>query len=75
MTAEEAINAVIGIAEEEIGYLEKKSNRQLDSKTANAGSGNYTKYWRDIAPSYQAQPLVRGICILVFLQSIWSGNG
>ncbi|MDR1298856.1 MAG: CHAP domain-containing protein, partial [Oscillospiraceae bacterium] len=26
---------------------------QLDSKTANAGSGNYTKYWRDLKPSYQ----------------------
>ncbi len=60
MTAAEAINAVIGIAEEEIGYLEKRSNSQLDSKTANAGSGNYTKYWRDIAPSYQAQPWCAG---------------
>lgn len=60
MTKEEAINAVIGIAEEEIGYLEKRSNSQLDSKTANAGNGNYTKYWRDIAPSYQAQPWCAG---------------
>lgn len=56
MTKTEAINMVIGIAEEEIGYLEKKSNSQLDDKTANAGSANYTKYWRDIKPSYQAQP-------------------
>lgn len=48
MTAAEAINAVIGIAEEEIGYLEKRSNRQLDSKTANAGSGNYTKVDRNV---------------------------
>ena len=46
----------IKIAEAEIGYLEKKSNSQLDSKTANAGSANYTKYWRDVYPSYQAQP-------------------
>lgn len=28
----------------EVGYLEKKSNSQLESKTANAGSGNFTKY-------------------------------
>lgn len=56
MTKSEAINSVIGIAEEEIGYLEKKSNANLDNKTANAGSNNYTKYWRDIKPSYQAQP-------------------
>ena len=56
MANDKAINALIKIAEAEIGYLEKKSNSQLDSKTANAGSGNYTKYWRDVYPSYQAQP-------------------
>lgn len=56
MTNEKAINKVISIAKAEIGYLEKKSNSQLDSKTANAGSKNYTKYWRDIKPSYQGQP-------------------
>lgn len=51
-----AINKLIQIAKNEIGYLEKASNSQLDSKTANAGSANYTKYWRDIKPSYQGQP-------------------
>lgn len=56
LTKTEAINMVIGIAEEEIGYLEKKSNKNLDGKTVNAGSSNYTKYWRDIKPSYQGQP-------------------
>lgn len=40
---------VIDIALAEVGYLEKASNSQLDSKTANAGSGNYTKYSRDLA--------------------------
>lgn len=69
MTAAEAINAVIGIAEEEIGYLEKRSNSQLDSKTANAGSGNYTKYWRDIAPSYQAQPWCAGFVSWCFYKA------
>ena len=39
---------VIGIALAEVGYLEKKSNAQLDDKTANAGSKNYTKYARDL---------------------------
>lgn len=53
---DKAIEKVILIAKNEIGYLEKKSNSQLDSKTANAGSNNYTKYWRDIKPSYQGQP-------------------
>lgn len=39
---------LIAIAEAEVGYLEKKSNSQLDDKTANAGSKNYTKYARDL---------------------------
>lgn len=46
---------VIQIAENEVGYLEKASNSQLDSKTANAGKNNYTKYWRDLKPSWQGQ--------------------
>lgn len=56
MTKEQAINSLIAIAQNELGYLEKKSNSQLDSKTANAGQNNYTKYWRDIKPDYQGQP-------------------
>lgn len=32
----------------EVGYLEKRNNYQLDNKTANAGSANYTKYARDL---------------------------
>ena len=51
-----AIDKLIQIAKNEIGYLEKASNSQLDSKTANAGENNYTKYWRDIKPDYQGQP-------------------
>lgn len=55
MNKEKAINALIACAENEVGYLEKKSNSQLDDKTANAGYNNYTKYWRDVYPQYQAQ--------------------
>jgi LysM repeat protein len=40
---------VIDIALAEVGYLEKASNSQLDSKTANAGNKNRTKYSRDLA--------------------------
>ena len=43
---------VIDIALAEVGYLEKKSNRYLDSKTENAGSSNYTKYGRDMHKLY-----------------------
>lgn len=35
-----------GIADE--GYVEKASNANLDSKTANKGTNNYTKYSRDV---------------------------
>lgn len=45
---EEAIEKAISIAKGEVGYLEKASNSNLDSKTANAGNGNYTKYARDL---------------------------
>ena len=45
MTAiEKAAAKVIALAESEIGYREKATNSQLDDKTANAGSNNYTKY-------------------------------
>ncbi|MDR1299565.1 MAG: CHAP domain-containing protein [Oscillospiraceae bacterium] len=50
------IDDILAIAQAELGYVEKKSNSQLDSKTANAGSGNFTKYWRDLKPSFQGQP-------------------
>lgn len=40
---------VIDIALAEVGYLEKATNDQLDGKTTNAGSNNYTKYARDLA--------------------------
>ena len=55
LTKEQAINALIAVAKNEIGYLEKATNAQLDSKTANAGYNNYTKYWRDVYPAYQTQ--------------------
>lgn len=39
---------LIKIAEAEIGYHEKASNSNLDSKTANSGNKNFTKYGRDL---------------------------
>jgi hypothetical protein len=39
---------VISLALSEVGYLEKKSNSQLDGKTDNVGKNNYTKYARDL---------------------------
>lgn len=42
------IKKILGIASNEVGYLEKASNNNLDDKTANAGDKNYTKYARDM---------------------------
>ena len=74
MTKDEAIQAVISIAEEEIGYLEKRSNSQLDSKTANAGSNNYTKYWRDTYPQYQGQPWCADFVSWCFMKAFGLDN-
>ena len=43
-----AVNKLIETARKEKGYLEKASNSQLDSKTANPGKNNWTKYARDL---------------------------
>ena len=42
------VNKFLQIAYAEIGYVEKASNKNLDSKTGNPGKGNYTKYGRDL---------------------------
>lgn len=42
------IKDLVALALSEVGYLEKASNAQLDDKTANAGSANWTKYARDL---------------------------
>lgn len=41
-------SATKNLLSEQVGYLEKSSESNLDSKTGNAGYGNYTKYARDI---------------------------
>lgn len=68
------LEKIIEIAKGELGYLEKKSNSQLDDKTANAGSNNYTKYWRDIkkwcGANYQAQPWCAGWVTWVFTTAL-----
>ena len=44
VTSMTPVEKVISVAKAEVGYLEKDSNHNLSSKTANAGSRNYTKY-------------------------------
>ncbi len=48
MTYNEAVQTVLTIARNQIGYHEKASNSYLDDKNANSGSGNYTMYARDL---------------------------
>jgi len=43
-TVKYTADTVIALAKAEVGYKEKASNSQLDSKTANAGANNWTKY-------------------------------
>lgn len=54
------------------GYLEKKSNKDLDNFTANAGSNNYTCFARDYKThtgySLQAQPWCAMFVSEVFVQ-------
>lgn len=51
-----AIDKLINIAQEEVGYLEKKNLLMLQQKTSNPGYNNYTKYWEDIKPEWQGEP-------------------
>lgn len=43
------LEKLIELALGEVGYHEKASNSSLDNATANSGSGNWTKYARDLA--------------------------
>lgn len=52
MNKNEAIAKLVACAKSQVGYLEKRSNAQLDDKTANAGSNNWNKYARDIDNKY-----------------------
>lgn len=48
MSTDLAIRKVISIAVDEVGYLEKNSNKLLEDPKANVGRNNFTKYARDL---------------------------
>lgn len=52
-TEAQAIDKVLAIANAEVGYHEKASAANLNNKTANSGSNNYTKYNKEM---HQVQP-------------------
>ena len=63
------VDLVLATAKNEVGYLEKKSNSNLDSKTANAGYGNFVKYWRDLYPKFQGQAWCDAYQKWIFIKS------
>lgn len=72
MTATELIKT----ASEEIGYIGKKSNSQLDDKTANA-QGKYTKYARDLynASYYNGNKNGYDYCCVFVDWCFWKASG
>lgn len=54
------VKDLIALAEAEVGYLEKKSDAQLDDKIANAGDKNFTKYSRDLV-NLIGSPYAQGV--------------
>ena len=70
---ENAVNKLIQTAKKWNGYLEKKSNKDLDSFTANAGSSNYTcfarDYYKHTGYNLQAQPWCAMYVSEVFVQA------
>ena len=54
-----AIDKLLSVALDEVGYVEKRNANSLYDKTANAGSANYTKYgyeMRNLYPSTMDYP-------------------
>lgn len=60
---------VLAVAAAEMGYLEKKTPLNLDSKQANAGYNNFTKYWRDLFPKFQGSPWCNAFVNWCFIQA------
>ena len=69
VSSNEAIQTVINLALNEVGYLEKSNASNLDSKTAGASYGNYTKYWRDVYPSFQGQAWCAAFVSWIFMKA------
>lgn len=68
---------VIRVAKAEIGYHEKASALNLDSKTANSGANNYTKYARDLDKIKYFNTLKQGFdwCAVTFNWDIYQAIG
>lgn len=63
------LEKVIEVAKAELGYLEKRSNSQLDSKTANAGDRNFVKYW-SVKPEWNGAYWCAAFICWVFTEAL-----
>ena len=68
---------VLSEAKKWVGYLEKNSDYKLDDYTANAGSGNYTRFAREYCNLgfgsygvYQAQPWCAMAVTVIFYEAL-----
>lgn len=68
------VSKLIRVAANEVGYLEKKSVADIEDKTKNAGSGNITKYWKEMAPGMQGQPWCNAFVNWCFIQAFGEYN-
>ena len=68
---------VVSIALAEVGYREKASNSGLDQPAANAGSGNWTKYARDLAAAgyYNGNKNGYAWCDIFVDWCVWQASG
>lgn len=64
-TVADPIVRIVGISEVMLNYLEKKTNKDLDDFKLNAGYNNYTLFWRDVYPAFQA--LAWCVCFVVWV--------
>lgn len=75
MTSQEKL---INMAKSYVGYIEKKSNKELDSFTANAGLNNYTAFARDYKTvsgiDAQAQPWCDVFVDMMFVYTFGANN-
>lgn len=72
MTKSEAINVVLGIAEEEIGYLERKITVSLTARLEMPDQQTIQNIER-YKTILSGAALVRSVYLLVFHESFWSG--
>lgn len=68
------IQKVLDLAKSYVGYLEKASNSQLESFTANAGSANYTIFAKKYAEygfgNYQGEPWCAVAVTVIFYDAL-----